>query len=73
MVHGMAGGVVWTVLAFTLWLLLITVVRRLRLDAEAAIVAVLSWIGAGLLMWLLLPMLDWGIAVFHVGTASSWR
>ena len=73
MAHGVAGGAIWTVLAFTLWLLLIAVVRRLRLEAAAATVAALSWIGGGLLMWLLLPMLDWVIAVFHVGTGSSWR
>lgn len=73
MVHGKAGGMVWTVLAFTLWLLLIAVVRRLRLEDAAATVAVLSWIGAGLLTWLLLPMLDWVIAVVHVEAVSSWR
>ena len=73
MVHGIAGGVVWTVLAFVLWVLLSATVRRFRLEDSAAAVAVLSWIGAGLLVWLLLPTLDWLLGLFHAGTARVWR
>lgn len=71
--HDLAGGVLWTVLAFGLWLALIAIIRRRRVDATAAAVAALSWIGGGLLTWLLLRVLDRILGAVHVELVTWWR
>jgi hypothetical protein len=47
----MSPMLLWTVLAFLLWLAFSAVVRRLRIPHAAVVSAVLSWIVARLFLW----------------------
>ena len=53
---------IWAVTAFWLWLALEVVFRRLRLPLPLATAAALSWIGAGLSLGWLVPIVEEGMA-----------
>jgi hypothetical protein len=58
---------VWSLTAFWLWLALTVVLRGLRIPFALATAAALGWIGAGLSLGWLLPLVEeWMARWFHL-------
>ena len=52
-------AVVWAAVAFVAWIFLIVIVSRLGVRTPVVVAAVLSWIVAGLILWVAPNVSHW--------------